>query len=264
MMRAGELAVGIDTATGRLQRVQKQGESIPLSDGPRLVPPSSDSLTNFEHYAAGDSGHVVEATFAGDADFNAGNLEQIRWQLLPSGWLKLDYRYHMRGAYDHVGVTFDYPEKKVTGMKWLGRGPYRVWKNRRKGVTFNVWQKAYNDTRTGIEWNYPEFKGHHADFHWAVIQTTERPLTVVAGTNDLFLRMLTPSYGPEPGHAKVEFPDGDLSFLNGIAPIGTKFRPPIDTGPSGRENYVYVLNSYEGTLYFYFGDDLSARSATVK
>jgi len=34
-------------------------------------------------------------------------------------------------------------------MKWLGDDPYRVYKNRMKGVDFGVWEKAYNNTNTG-------------------------------------------------------------------------------------------------------------------
>jgi hypothetical protein len=31
----------------------------------------------------------------------------------------------------------------------MGDGPYRVWKNRLKGVKLNVWDKVYNNTITG-------------------------------------------------------------------------------------------------------------------
>ena len=47
-------------------------------------------------------------------------------------------------------------------MEWVGDGPYRVWKNRREGVTFGVHSKNYNNTVTGQSWNYPEFKGYHS------------------------------------------------------------------------------------------------------
>jgi hypothetical protein len=67
-------------------------------------------------------------------------------------------------------VTFDYPEEQVTGLRWLGRGPYRVWKNRIAGPQCGVWRKTYNDTRTGADWDYPELKGHHANLYWAVLE----------------------------------------------------------------------------------------------
>jgi len=54
---------------------------------------------------------------------------------------------------DYRGITFNYPEEKITGMKWLGRGPYRVWKNRLRGQKFGVWHKAYNNTITGETWD---------------------------------------------------------------------------------------------------------------
>ena len=31
----------------------------------------------------------------------------------------------------------------------MGDGPYRVWKNRRKGNQFGIWTKEYNNTETG-------------------------------------------------------------------------------------------------------------------
>jgi len=50
-----------------------------------------------------------------------------------------------RGALDFMGIVFHYPEKEVTGIQWLGRGPYHVWKNRLKGLKFGIWENAYNN-----------------------------------------------------------------------------------------------------------------------
>ena len=49
---------------------------------------------------------------------------------------RLDYQYQYNKDVNVAGITFNYPEEKVTGMKWVGRGPYRVWKNRLKGMEF--------------------------------------------------------------------------------------------------------------------------------
>jgi hypothetical protein len=43
---------------------------------------------------------------------------------------KLEYKYSVKGDADFMGITFNYPETSINGMKWLGRDPYRVWKNR--------------------------------------------------------------------------------------------------------------------------------------
>ena len=84
-------------------------------------------------------------------------------------------------------------------MRWLGRGPYRVWKNRTGGVEYDVWHKAYNDVATGTGWTYPEFKGFHENLYWATLETREAPITIVTATNDLFLRVGTPREPTEPG-----------------------------------------------------------------
>ena len=199
-----------------------------LSPTARASSTGSAKLTSLTHRADGD-GYVVEAAYEGE-------LKAVRWRLDGSGWLELSYRYVNPGRHAHLGVTFDYPEAQVTGLRWLGRGPFRVWKNRMQGNAFGVWQKPYNDTRTGADWTYPEFKGHHADFYWAVLETKELPITVVTDTEDLFLRVLTPRYGDNPTFTAVAFPEGDLSFLHAIPPIGTKFAGPETMGPEGQPN----------------------------
>ena len=250
VMEAGGTRVAIDRATGQLASVERDGRHVSLANGPRIVEGSA-TLSSLAHRPDGD-GYVVEATYA-------GNLKQVRWRMDGSGWLELAYRYENPGRHAHLGVTFDYPEAQVTGLKWLGRGPYRVWKNRMQGNAFDVWQKAYNDTATGADGTYPEFKGHHADFYWAVLQTKELPITVVTDTEDLFLRVFTPRYGENPTFTAVEFPEGDLSFLHAIAPIGTKFAGPETMGPEGQLNEavgdhpLQHMGGYSARLFFSFG-----------
>lgn len=249
-LEAGGTRVAIDKATGELASVENAGRPVSLSGGPRIVEAKA-TLASLAHRRDGD-GHVVEASYA-------GALQQVRWRLDPSGWLELSYRYVNPGRHAHLGVSFDYPEAQVTGLRWLGRGPYRVWKNRREGAGFGVWRKAYNDTRTGADWSYPEFKGHHADLYWATLETKELPITVVTDTEDLFLRVLTPRFGDAPTFTAVAFPEGDLSFLHAIPPIGNKFAGPETTGPEGQpneavgENPTQQMGAYSARLFFRFG-----------
>ncbi len=70
--------------------------------------------------------------------------QEITWTLEKSGLLKLEAS-PLEGRLkdiDYVGIGFNYPEEKCTGIKWMGRGPYRVWKNRLKGANIGVWEKA--------------------------------------------------------------------------------------------------------------------------
>ena len=79
--------------------------------------------------AGGDLQAALDAAQPGDVitlEPNAtytGNLKSVRWRLDSNGWLRMDYTYNLTGTYDFLGVNFDYPESKVTGVTWLGRGP---------------------------------------------------------------------------------------------------------------------------------------------
>jgi hypothetical protein len=251
LLEADGTRVAIDRTTGRLASVERGGRRVSLANGPRIVEGEA-KLASLAHGGNGD-GYLVEAVYE-------GSLKQVRWRLDGSGWLELAYRYENPGRHAHLGVTFDYPEAQVTGLRWLGRGPYRVWKNRKEGAAFDVWEKLHNDTRTGADWVYPEFKGHHADLYWAVLKTRELPITVVSDTEDLFLRLFTPRSGADPTFTAVAFPEGDLSFLHAIPPIGTKFAGPETLGPEGqlneslRDHPTQHMGSYAARLFFFFGD----------
>ncbi len=249
VMHAAGTDVVIDSATGRLARLTRNGKTVSLTDGPRLVEGTA-TFTSIEQRTEGND-VIVEAKYTGE-------LQRITWRLTPSGWLKLDYSYHPRGAHTYFGVTFDYPEKEVTGMRWLGRGPYRVYKNRLKGVEFDVWHKDYNDTQTGLSWNYPEFKGFHSDMYWATLETREAPITLVFGSGDQYLRVLTPSEptaaGSEPKNAHMVYPPGDISILRGISAIGTKFTTAAQQGPAGAPNIVGGhRGNYDDTVWIFVG-----------
>ncbi len=229
---------------GRIQSILYKGQPVSFKNGPNLISGGTRPATE-KHYAEGNH-YVLEVKF------HSANYEWLKWTAFGNGWFRLEYRYNLHGYYDFMGISFNYPEEKVTGMRWLGKGPYRVWKNRLAGVTDNVWEKKYNDGITGENWIYPEFKGCYANLSWLELQTQEVPIYVLTETDDLFFRVFTPGTGVDPRYTKVDFPGGDISFLHGIAPIGTKFRPPINLGPQSMTNHAQGV--YSGTLYFYFGE----------
>lgn len=248
-LTAGQVEVTIAKASGKLVGVRSAGRTISLGNGPVLVGKNvAGWLQTLKHGPEGDA-YTVRAEFG-------GNLRRLAWRLEPTGWLRLDYHFWLPNRDDHpdhdyYGVTFDYPEDRVRGVQWLGRGPYRVWKNRLRGVTFNVWEKAYNRGETGRIWEYPEFKGYYSDFHWGVIHSTEGEFVVATETPGMFLRLFTPSFEGAL-MATAAFPPGDLSFLHGIAPIGMKFIPAGGLGPQGRRHVAH--GDFSGTLYFHFGE----------
>lgn len=234
---------------GLLQGITRGEIAVPLRNGPRLTKADVE-FAGFEHREE-NGNQVLEVNYTGDDQYH------VTWTMMGNGWLKLQYGYINKGTFDYLGVTFDFPEDQVEGMQWLGKGPYRVWKNRMKGTEFNVWQKGYNNTITGETWEYPEFKGYHANLYWARIATEKAPFSVVAATHDLFLHMLTPTppRGAYNDNTAPPFPDGNLSFLHGISAMGTKFKKPEELGPSGQKNIHEPRDetgTLRGTLYFRF------------
>lgn len=157
-----------------------------------------------------------------------------------------------------LGISFSYPEKEVTGVTYLGNGPYRVWKNRLKGVTFDVWDKKYNNTMTGsTSVEYPEFKGYYSNLYWMRLITKSQPITVVCDSRDVFMRLFTPPNPPKVYNTAPPFPSGDISFMNGITAIGTKSQKPERLGAQGMPNkwFDYYKNldmALNITLYFDF------------
>jgi len=175
------------------------------------------------------------------------------WKLRPDGWLKCHFKYTATDTNDAIGVAFDYPEPLVKHKRWLGDGPYRVWKNRLGGGTLGVWENDYNNTITGYrDWVYPEFKGFYANVRWLQLETTEGLITVVP-ENIPFVQVLTPEMPPDSlvGQTKVNIPQCGLGFLHAIPPIGSKFKPANTTGPQGEPNIGQ--GEYSGTVSFYFG-----------
>jgi len=233
-MEASGVIVKFDKKTGYLIKVKNKAGSISFNNGPQLAFGKFE-CGGVKSYTDG-SKHVIEIEAK-------GNTRQMVWTMYPSGWLQLDYGYSLYGEMDYAGINFSYPEKKITGIKWLGRGPYRVWKDRLKGVPFGLYHKDYNNTVTGESWVYPEFKGYHSDFYWVTIENTEMPFTVVSGSYDIFLRMFTPQRPKILTRENVfpAFPGGDISFLHGIPPIGTKTQPPLELGPQGHKNMLYSM-----------------------
>lgn len=134
-------------------------------------------------------------------------------------------------------------------------GPYHVWKNRLKGNNFGVYYKKYNNTITGQTWEYPEFKGYYSNLYAVEVQTKELPFTIVSASNDLFLHLFTPGV-PKfvKGGVNPVFPKGNISILNGISAIGTKFSQPESEGPQSQKNeYLKSSESLHGKIYFMFG-----------
>ncbi len=223
---------------GLLKEILNKEGTIPLSNGPVFFC-REKKITEVNYNYAGNK-VVLGITFEGDDHFT--------WTINEDGLLDLDIAYDPAGCDKNTGVSFDFPEERVACMKWLGNGPFRVYKNRMRGAEFGLWKKNYNNTVTGAsEYEYPEFKGYHAETYWVKIEGNGSPgFKVFVHSNDVFFRMLTPEEGEDPRNTKVEYPIGDISFLHGINPTGTKFGHAVNLGPQS-SSYGFGP-SHEGKL----------------
>ncbi len=207
---------------GELVQVERDGKKFSFVNGPRVAATNSD-------------------------------IREIYWTLRSDGWLQCDYSYTAGGTNDFFGVVFDYPEDLVKSKRWFGDGPYRVWKNRRQGVTPGLWQNDYNNTITGWrDWVYPEFKGCFADVRWMQLETAEGPITIVP-QHIPFMQVLTPEFPPvkQAGHTIPPLPKCGLGLLHAIPPIGSKVPGAADCQsfrqPHRRSRHVFWL----GELLFW-------------
>jgi hypothetical protein len=183
-----------------------------------------------------------------------GALRKVVWTVRNDGWVVCNYTYTATGTNDYFGVLFDYPENLVQHKRWLGDGPFRVWKNRLRGVTLNVWENDYNNTLTGYrDWIYPEFSGLFANVRWLQLDTTEGQITVVNASGVPFVQVLTPEFVQTNLMAKAfaPVPKCGLGFLDAIPPIGSKFKEARFSGPQGQPAVPH--GEYSGMLNFYFG-----------
>ena len=242
---AGDLTLVLDGNSGSLKQIMRAGRQIDLAGGPRLI---------------GGAGRVKQAATRRSDDGRSvqvrieyeGDMHQATWTIYPTGWISLDYEYELNGQFDLFGVGFDYPESKMQSMRFLGAGPFRVWKNRLKGGTLDVWSNQYKDDIPGLSWDFPEFKGYYRDWRWVVFSTEQGDITIVNATPELFLGVYRPNDGPVPTNTKLNVPETGIAFLHGIPAIGTKFDKPEVLGPQSQKNKA--SGTYRGTVWFRFGE----------
>jgi hypothetical protein len=233
--------------TGYLQRIAYAGKSIPFSGGPRLAG-AQVMLSNFSVTSLNGNVEIL-ADYAG-TDNN--EWMHVNWSFDSSCIAKLSYQYRYSGDKPFMGLTFDLPQQDLVRIRYLGYGPYRVWKNRLRGQQFGLWEKFPNNTVTGESYDYPEFPGYYAGVRQAVIQTRTGKITVSAENGDIFLQLCRSAdpAGAYNTNTSPAFPQGDIGFLTAIPAIGTKFQAAASMGPQSQLNAMYTTTSIQGVLYF--------------
>jgi hypothetical protein len=230
---------------GKIEEVNTREGKVSFSGGP-VAAGAESKVTDVKWEKNEEGDFVIDIWFDGYP-------RHAKWILHTNGLLYFEALEMVENFsnIDFLGISFYYPEEKVKGIKWMGQGPYRVWKNRLKGSNFGIWQKDYNNTITGESYNnlvYPEFKGYHGKMYWLTLQTLESDFTILTETPNLFFQLYQPVKPKHvAGGTHPPFPDGDLSFLYEIPAIGTKFKQVEAIGPGSRKGNFYTHKG--GTHY---------------
>ncbi|KXX68696.1 glycoside hydrolase family 2 protein [Flammeovirga sp. SJP92] len=239
--------------TGVLKKVIKNNQIIPLSNGPVILGNKNKvdtvKVIQQENYIDIIAVFEPKNKMPEWTKIVVLSSDSIKWRVHQNGLLDLDAEFKgKKRTKDVLGITFNYDEGDVAGMKWLGDGPYRVWRNRTKGTRFQVWENDYNNTITGESgFVYPEFKGYFSHLYWVELKSKSTDgFKVYCHSPYVFLRMLTPEKpsGDPKGRVTPFFPKGDISFVYNIPGIGTKFQESNSTGPHGNDE-IYYGNSDE-------------------
>ncbi len=271
----GEPLKVVFTDDGRIESITRDNRVIPLTGGPKPVGMKAEC---YKHTTRTEADGTIVNVFR-----YRGGIDSIVWRQTTDGRLSMDAvilnseRGHgYKGAFItdegkwQIGLTFDYPESNVDSVQWLGRGPYRVWRNREKGVQYGLWSKAYNNTVTGQYGSatppvYPEFKGYHADVRHMTL-FGDNNINITTTTPELYVRLFTPeeprvsSLGEmggaaekanlaaaikQPERTMVKFPEGDISFLLSIPPMRS-YKPLEQQGPLSQPDNIRIKPGDEG------------------
>jgi hypothetical protein len=246
---SGELR--FDRRTGVLSEWRRGGRVAPLGPGPsprayvrrdrtHVAIPDEAGLVSLSPRQEGRD-VVVEARYR-------GILRRATWRIGSAGdSVVLECEYGHDGDADLLGVGFGLPAAGVTSKRWLGRGPYRSYRNRLEGGVFDVHRVDYNDPVPGRSFTYPEFKGYFRDWRWLQLETTEGTITVENRSDIPFVGL----YGPRDGDpAMLAFPDTGLAFLDIVPAQGTKFDTPDQLGPQSRTPAAQGTRRVSVTLRF--------------
>lgn len=169
---------------------------------------------------------------------------KCNWFQLSNNRYRLDYEYEHTGNVKLIGLSLDYPESECKAKRWLGKGPTRVWQNRMEGPQYGFWQNKYNNTRPGISFEQPEFKGYFDDVTWMEVDFTDFCVRLEPQSDTTFIGVFTPQDGLD--NYLFSLPETGLTILNVIPAIGNKINGAEKTGPQGKPKFVQ--GSHRGSI----------------
>ncbi len=184
---------------------------------------------------------VVETRYEGD-------LEYLRWQVFPSGWIRLSWQARSREG-QPPGLVFPWPIDEVDGWSWTGLGPTRVWGNRLHGI-WGHYQQFAAPAVAPHQAHEPQFRGYYAARR-GTLDTRRGEIQWVLEDDHRFFGLWQPLFpdDAEDARAEVHQPDG-FAILEAVPAIGTKFHPAEDLMPSST---LPAVGLHRGAVWIYPG-----------
>ncbi len=245
---SGRFTLEFDPASGMLVNLAAGGRHVPLR-GPRLIASQREAgKRSFVDVSGPSTLRSLDLATGGELALARydGALREVSWKVRGDE-LVVSYRIAYEGAADILGITFDYPERSVLGKRWVGEGPYRIWKNRLAGTTFGLHEADYSRSTPGVSYEYPEFEGFFGAWDWVEMRTRAANVVVRNRGHIPYFGL----YAPTPVEKPIlELPDVGWSFLHAVPPIGTKFALPDVLGPQSQT--ARFTSPIEGELTFEF------------
>ena len=234
---------------GTLERIRIDGQTIPLTNGPRLVNPSQDDGSAPEPSLERQvSRRTLEDGSLEIESASNGAFRKFAWTLRTDGALELEWVYqHERPSVMH-GITFDLPQQEIVRFHWEGQGPERVWSNRMRGTRFGAFTRKFHLPEPGVDYDATPAAGYYADVDRFKVELTSGRFTVSPASGGTFIRIGTNNEGER---ITTFWPEGGFSILHAIPAIGNKFHHPFQTGPQGQAHPA--SGEVRGKVLFSFG-----------
>lgn len=245
-IQLGDALWSFSPKTGRLLGCSWNGADSGFSNGPELYAAAENGALKFaDDWKAGvfkkDDSIVIAS--------ESGKGSRFSWTLAPGGKVSLDYAFaEIEQELTYCAVGFDLPEEVVASKRWLGDGPFRIWANRLKGPRYGLWESAYNDGITGVNWIYPEFKGIFGNVEWMRADLKAGAKILMETEPGTAVGILRPKNADGekggkgasgPKKACWDYPDaGGLFLFHKVPAVGTKFKDAAALGPQSRPEQI--------------------------
>ncbi len=160
------------------------------------------------------------------------------WWVRPDGWIRVHAFTPLTSAAATPppdGLLFELDALCDASPRWLGRGPHRVWGNRRTGA-LGVW--ARQSTLCAESWDPRDSAAGLYEATWMRLALPQGELLVMPGGEEL-IGLGAPRFPDDARQARADLPGG-LTIHRRAPEIGTKFHSANELAPPASATTVHL------------------------